>query len=98
MSIADWMYALNRYQIAFLVVAVGVVLLALAALSWLFVYGAMSGAGEANPEEVECKDDICAWCYPEQPHMKARGIRPHHQRVMVEQARECQRANTEGRV
>lgn len=40
-------------------------------------------------DEAGCDSaSICAWCYPEQPHMKARGICPHHKREMVEQARE----------
>lgn len=82
--IADWVYSLNPYALTCLVVVMGMLLLVLAGLSWLFIYGAMSGAGEGSPEEA---DDACAWCEPGD----ARGICPEHSAEMAEQAREISR-------
>lgn len=82
---ADWVASLNPFAIACLVVIVGLALLALAALSWLFIYGARSGAGEGDPEEIDdrCAGSSCAWCHPGE----ARGICPAHAEQMKQEAR-----------
>lgn len=53
-AIADWVFGLNPYALAALVVPVFLAAFALLSLfSWLFIYGAMSGAGETNDGEAE---------------------------------------------
>jgi hypothetical protein len=94
-AIADWVAALNPFAFACLVIAFAWVIWMLAAACWYFVLAARSGAGEANPEEVEsethqpdavCVRSACAWCEPG----TARGICPEHAADMRRQSEEAQ--------
>lgn len=57
-ALADWIFGLNPFALAGLVCALIVALMLLSGLAWLFIYGAMSGAGETNDGEVETEEDL----------------------------------------
>lgn len=101
-EIADRVYHASAGELAgaTLMFGVGVCAGAAGLAMWLTA-AACEGEGDehfddetaSKATEPECANDVCAWCYPEQPHMKARDICPHHKRDMAEQARECAARN-----
>lgn len=55
-GIADFVSHLNPFALAALVCAFIFAGFCLVGLTWLFIYGARSGAGETNDGEIEAED------------------------------------------
>ena len=98
MEMIDRAWHASAGELAVATVAFGAGVFAGAVLIYFkLTASACEGEGDeaaSEPAATDCDaSSICAWCYPEQPHMKARGICPHHKRDMAEQARECASRN-----